>query len=63
MTLILKLDLDIGMVHPYAKFEVSMSNASKVVARTNRQTDRHNENITSPHTRGVTKKLFKISFQ
>ena len=40
MTLILKLDLDIVMVHPHTKFEVSMSNASKVIAQTDKQTGR-----------------------
>ena len=63
MPLILTLDLDTVMVHPYTKFGVSMSNASKVIAQTNRQTDRQNKNITCPHKRAVTRiKLGKMSF-
>ena len=50
MTLILKLDLDIVKMYHHTKNEVSMSTGSKVIARTDkqtRQTDRHDENITS----------------
>ena len=53
MTLILKLDLDIVKMYHHTKNEVSMSIPSKVIARTDRQTDthththRHYENITS----------------
>ena len=55
MTSILKLDLDIVKMYHHTKNEVSMSTASKVIAQTDththtytdRQTDRHDENITS----------------
>ena len=51
MTLILKLDLDIAQMYHHTKNEASMSIASKVIARTDRQahtqTHRHDENITS----------------
>ena len=70
MTLILKLDLDIIKRYVCTKNEASTFNSSKVIAGTDRytdrqihiQTDRHtdrqtdsSENITYPHTRMVTK--------
>ena len=44
-------------MYHHTKNEVSMSRHSKVIARTDRQTDRHTEyeNITFPQTRAVTK--------
>ena len=67
MTLTLKLDLDMVKMYHHTKNEVSMSRHSKVIAWTDRQTDRHThthththtqyENITFPHTRAV-----KINF-
>ena len=63
MTLILKLDLDIVKMYHHTKNEVSMSTGSKVIARTDRQTDRHTHTHTHttktlplPHTREVIKK-------
>ena len=53
MTLKLKFDLDIVKMYLYTKNEVSMSRGSKVIARADRNTDRHTEmteNITYPHT-------------
>ena len=47
MTLILKLDLDMVKMYHHIKNEVSMSTASKVIAQTDRQKHRHDENITS----------------
>ena len=55
MTLILKPDLDIVKIYYHTKNEVSMSTGSKVIAQTDKHTDRqtdwhthtHNENITS----------------
>ena len=40
ITLILELDLDIVMVHPYTKLEVPMSSALNVIAQTVKITDR-----------------------
>ena len=47
MTLILKPDLDMVTMPHHTKNEVSMSTPSKVVAQTDRDTHRHDENITS----------------
>ena len=47
MTLILKLDLDIVKMYHHTKNEVSMSTASKVIARTETHTRTHDENITA----------------
>ena len=59
MTLILKLDLDMVKMYHYTKNEASMSRHSKVIARTDTQTDTHtyrqHENITFPHLRAVIK--------
>ena len=41
MTLVLKLDLDMVKMYHHTKNEVSMSRHSKVIARTDRQTDTH----------------------
>ena len=56
MTLILKRDLDIVKMYHHTKNEVCMSTASKVIARTDRQTDRHTHTmkiLPLPHTREV----------
>ena len=53
MTLIYELDLDIMEIYLYAKNQVPNSKHSKVIARTDTQTDRQTdatENITYPHT-------------
>ena len=47
MTLVLKLDLYMVKMQHHTKNEVSMSTHSKVIAQTDRQTHRHDENITS----------------
>ena len=61
MTLILKLDLDMVKMYHHIKNEVSMLNASKVIARTDTQTDTHTQRqidttktLPLPHTREVT---------
>ena len=46
MTLMLKPDLDMVKMY-HTKNEVSMLTASKVIAQTDRQTHRHDKNITS----------------
>ena len=53
MTLVLKLDLDMVFIYHCAKKKVSIPSASKVIApmdtqTTDRQTHRHDKNITSP---------------
>ena len=50
MTLILELDLDIVMVHSYTKFEVFMSNGSKVIPQTDKLTDRQTDKQTDRQT-------------
>ena len=64
MTLVLKLDLDMVKILYHTKNEVSMSEHSKVIARTDRHTDRHtqHENITFPHTRAVMTVKWAVSF-
>ena len=52
MTLILKLDLDIVKMYHHMKNEVSMSTGSKVIARTDRQTDTHTH--THTHDKNIT---------
>ena len=58
MTLVLKLNLYMVLIYHCAKKKVFSPSASKVTARTVRQTDRqtqrHDKNITSPHVRAVT---------
>ena len=49
MTLILKLYLDMVKMSHHIQNEVSMVRNSKVIARTDRHTDRQNENITFPY--------------
>ena len=46
LTLILILDLDMVKMYHHTKNEVSMSTASKVIARTDTQTDRHTDTHT-----------------
>ena len=60
MTLILKLNLDMVQMYLHAKNEVSMSRGSKVIAWTDRNTDRQEHrhtdmtgNIICPHMRVV----------
>ena len=61
MTLVLKLDLDMVKMYHYTKNEVSMLRHSRVIACTDKQTDRQidtqtdrqYENITFPHRRVV----------
>ena len=56
MTLILKLDLDMIKMYHHTKNEVSMSTGSKVIARTDTQTERHTDmtkTLPLPHTRQV----------
>ena len=53
MTLVLKLDLDMVKMYHHTKNEISMSRHSKVIARTDTETDKQYENITLPHTRTV----------
>ena len=50
MTLILNLDLDIVKMYHHTKNEVSMSTTSKVIARTDRQTDTDTHTLTHTHT-------------
>ena len=50
MTLILKLDLDMVKVSLHTKNEVSMLRYSKVIARTDRQTDTHTHTYTHTDT-------------
>ena len=68
MTLILKFNLDIVKLYHYTKNELSMSNISKVIAQTDRQTDTHihththYENITSTaHAEGKNNQYIKDS--
>ena len=51
MTLIYELDLDIMEMYLYAKNEFPSSKHSKILARTDGQTNA-TENITYPHTGG-----------
>ena len=56
MTVIFKLDLDMVKMYLHTKNEISMSRGSKVIAWTDRDTDRQadmTENITYPHMRVV----------
>ena len=57
MTLVLKIDLDMVKILYHTKNEVSMSKHSKVIAQTDRHTDRQThrqyENITFTHTQAV----------
>ena len=54
MTLTLELDLGMVKMYHHPKKEDSMSTVSKVIARTDRQTDtdRHYENTSTAHTGG-----------
>ena len=54
MTLILKPDLDIVKMYHHTKHELSMSNASKVIAQTDRHTDT-TKTLPLPPTREVIK--------
>ena len=61
MTLILDLDLDMVKMYHHTKNEVSMSDASKVIAQTDSHTDRLTHTDTTktlplPHTQKVTRK-------
>ena len=65
MTLILKLDLDMVNMHLYTKNEIPSYSGSKVVARTDRHTDKHTdptEIITYPHTRVVIKASMSVDY-
>ena len=63
MTLVLKLDLEMIMMYYHTKNEVSMSGHSKVIHRTDTQTQTHRqyENITFPYTRTVIMIYFRNS--
>ena len=60
MILILKHDLDIIIMYYYAKNEVSMSIHWKVIARTDRQTDRHTHTdvYTQTDTQNITSTVY-----
>ena len=45
LTLVLKLDLDMVKMYHHTKNQVSMSRHSKVIAQTDRQTDRHTDSM------------------
>ena len=50
MTLVLKFDLDMVKMYYHTKNEVSLSRHSKVIAHTDRQTDRQNTRQTDTKT-------------
>ena len=58
MTLILKLDLDMVKMYHHTTNKVSMSTASKVIARTD--TDRHTDTHTHTHTHTHTPKKIPL---
>ena len=53
MTLVFKRDLDMVKMYQHTKNEVPSYSSSKVIAWTDRHTDRLSEIITHPHTRMV----------
>ena len=54
MTFILELGLDIIQMYHHTKDKVSMSRHSSVIAQTQTQTDKQDENITLPYMWVVT---------